>query len=61
MFFSPRIGTVQGYLYVTEGPPCNTPGVTQGPDSMHAPITYYHMCLDGKKGHQNFRSHGLTK
>jgi hypothetical protein len=29
---------------------CNTLGVTQGPGSMHAPIAYYHMCLNGKKG-----------
>jgi hypothetical protein len=40
---------------------CNTSGVTQGPGSIHAPMAYYHMCLSGKKGHQNFRNHGLIK
>jgi hypothetical protein len=40
---------------------CNTPGVTQGPGLMHAPIAYNHMCLNGEKGHQNFGNHGLTK
>jgi hypothetical protein len=34
---------------------------TQDPGSVHVPIVYYHMCLNGKKGHQNFRNHGLTK
>jgi hypothetical protein len=29
---------------------CNTPCVTQGPGSIHAPIAYYHMCLSGEKG-----------
>jgi hypothetical protein len=42
-------------------PLCNTPGVTQGPGSIHAPMAYYHMCLSGEKGHQNFRNHGLIK
>jgi hypothetical protein len=40
---------------------CNTPSVTQGPGSIHAPMAYYHMCLSGEKGHQNFRNNGLIK
>jgi hypothetical protein len=43
------------------GARCNTPGVTQGSGSIHAPMAYYHMCLSGEKGHQNFRNHGLIK
>jgi hypothetical protein len=31
-------------------PNCNTPGVTQGPGSIHALMTYYHMCLNGGEG-----------
>jgi hypothetical protein len=29
---------------------CNTPGVTQGPGSIHALMTCYHMCLSGGEG-----------
>jgi hypothetical protein len=32
------------------GEGCNTPGVTQGPDSIQALMTYYHMCLSGAEG-----------
>jgi hypothetical protein len=35
---------------------CNTPGATQGPGSIHAPMAYYHMCLSRKKGHQNLET-----
>jgi hypothetical protein len=30
---------------------CNTPGVTQGPGLIYAPMVYYHVCLSGKSGH----------
>jgi hypothetical protein len=29
---------------------CNTPGVTQGPGSIQALMTCYHMCLSGREG-----------
>jgi hypothetical protein len=29
---------------------CNTPGITQGPGSIHALMTCYHMCLSGGEG-----------
>jgi hypothetical protein len=32
------------------GEGCNTPGVTQGPGSIHALMTCYHMCLSGEEG-----------
>jgi hypothetical protein len=49
------------FLTLYRGRTCNTPGVTQGPGSIHAPMAYYYMCLSQKKGHQNFRNHGLIK
>jgi hypothetical protein len=32
------------------GEGCNTPGVTQGPGSIHALMTCYHRCLSGGEG-----------
>jgi hypothetical protein len=32
------------------GEGCNTPGVTQGPSSIQALMTYYHMCLSRGEG-----------
>jgi hypothetical protein len=29
---------------------CNTPGVTQGPGSIYAPMAYYHMSVNGGEG-----------
>jgi hypothetical protein len=47
---------VSRYRRHENGIRCNTPGVPQGPGSIHSPMAYYHMCLSGEKGHQNFRT-----